>query len=117
MKFEVREEKVKFVKWAEGLEFAMVFKGFTTTRYGEAISGVDVETKEAVLVPLTATLEKLKNEFLEKGDVIAFRCRGTKKAKFGKFSYYDIVFTVYKNGKDFKLEEIFGEDIDSSVPF
>lgn len=115
MKFEVREEKVKFVKWVEGLEFAVVFKGFTTTRYGEAISGIDVETKESVLVPLTATLEKLKNEFLEKGDVIAFKCRGIRKAKLGRFSYYDIVFTVYKKGKDFNLEEIFSED--TSIPF
>lgn len=114
MKFEVKEEKAKFIKWSEGMELAVVFKAIVPTLHGEAISGIDVDTKEPVLVPLTATLNKIKNEFVEKGDIIAFKCKGTRKSKYGRFSYYDIAFSIYKKDKDFKLEDVLGG---SDIPF
>lgn len=106
MKFEVKDTTSKFVKLQNaGDQVAIIYKGIVKTMYGEGIAGIDVETKENVIIPLKATLEKIKNDIVKQGDIIAIKNFGKKRSKNNR-TYDDIRYTVYREGIDFTLDEI-----------
>lgn len=105
MRFAVKEVKRDILKLEEGQEVAIVFEDFVTLKYGEAIAGRIVDDGRAVFLPLTATLEKLKNNDLERGDVIAIKNNGMVVSKDGR-RYKNISYTIYRKGIDFEPDEI-----------
>lgn len=116
MRFDVKERERSFVNFEETPEVSVIVKGFVDTQYSRALWGVDTETGKEVLVPLTSTLKDLENELIEKGDVVALKYKGEAKSKTGR-KYKNIVYTVYKKGKDFDLDQIINELSTDKPPF